>query len=400
LPVSRHTIADLQTLIDELASGPTPAQIARLKHEVGDQVAGQLLVTAGLQAKARAKLGDGIWWVTEKSLQQATPWQVARVKADWFGDQPVYDLCCGIGGDSIPLGRRGPLVGIDADPELISLAAANAKAAHVDAGFVCADVRQYPLSSSAAIHMDPDRRRDGRRTSQPDQYQPCWTEVLALIRNAPGAIVKLAPAAKVELAGLGLTHRVWISLNGSVREQSLLCGNMSAPLAASVSSRSAVVLRRDGAAASYLPQCDTTAAAQESQMPLQFMIDPDAAIRAAGLTAAFANQYQLSTLGGPAGFLTGSAAHAVPDGLAIAEPVIWVGASDDRNLRRELRRRNCYPQRIKKRGVDLDPARLQQRLRQCGEQPASLWIGRTGNRQYAVLTKPLPAGPTTANDPA
>ncbi len=397
---STHTIAHLQKLIAELAAGPTPAQIQRLKDEFGGSAASQLLTTARLQAKTREKLGKGIWWVTDKSLQQATPWQVARLKSEWFGDQPVYDLCCGIGGDSVQLGRRGPVVGIDSDAELISLAAANANAARADAAFVCADIRHYPLSSSAAIHIDPDRRSDGRRSSQPDQYQPCWADVAALVCRANSAIVKLAPAANVDVTQIGPHHRVWISLSGSVREQSLLCGEACSRFVASMASRSALIVRRDGSAARYFPQCDTTASATDCQLPRQFMIDPDAAIRAAGLTAAFANDHQLSTLGGPAGFLTGAEANAVPEGLGIVEPVIWAGASDDRNLRRELRSRNLYPQRVKKRGVDLDPGKLQQRLRRCGEQPASLWIGRTGHRQYAVLTRPFPPNPTSEENPA
>ena len=221
-----------------------------------------------------------------------------------------------------------------------------------------------------------------------------------MIRAANSVIVKLAPAANVDVSQIGLHHRVWISLSGSVREQSLLCGQACSTLAASTDSRSALIVRRDGSAASYFPHCDTTASATDCQLPGQFMIDPDAAIRAAGLTAAFANDHQLSTLGGPAGFLTGPEATVVPDRLGTVEPVIWVGASDDRNLRRELRRRNLYPQRVKKRGVDLDPAKLQHRLRQCGEQPASLWIGRTGHRQYAVLTRPFPPDPTNAENPA
>ncbi|MEM9828484.1 MAG: hypothetical protein AAF958_17985, partial [Planctomycetota bacterium] len=132
----------------------------------------------------------------------------------------------------------------------------------------------------------------------------------------------------------------------------------------------------------------------------RYLIDPHAAIRAAGLTAAFAAQHAMSFLDGAAGFLTsdhlsGDDAIAAGDDPAAGEDtwpatvgeVIWSGSADDRKLRRELRRLDVYPIRIKVRGDGPDPAVLLRRYRQLGSQPVTLWLGRCGNRRFAACTQ-------------
>ena len=378
-------------MLKQLAdSPPSPAKIKSLQRQFGNDLSRDLLTAASLQRKAREKFGVGTWWVTEKSLQQATPWQVARVKSQWFTDLSVYDLCNGIGGDTLQLAGRGPVVGIDSDRRLVSMAAANL-GARSTAAVVCADVRLYPISPAAAIHIDPDRRSDGRRSSRPESYSPSWSEVCELVGKSPAALIKLAPAASLDRSNLPENHCVFISLRGSVREQSLLLGNVRENFLAihglpADLGQSALIVDRDGHQTVFAPSVPSDIPADIDDSPGEFMIDPDAAIRAAGLTDAFAIQYGLSTLGGPAGFLTLATNAPPPKELAITERVLWIGSSDDRQLRRELRLRDFYPQRIKSRGVEFDPARLQKRLRNCGEQPITLWIGRNGPRQYAVIT--------------
>ncbi len=88
---------------------------AKLRQMVGRELAATVLATAKLQTKARAKLGDGLWWCTEKSLAQSTPRWVADVKARWLTSPIALDVCCGLGGDTIALAasaavRQPPVV--------------------------------------------------------------------------------------------------------------------------------------------------------------------------------------------------------------------------------------------------------------------------------------------------
>ena len=154
-------IEECERAIDELAAaGASPRAIVQLRRDFGESAARQLLEVAALQPKARRKFGPGTWWVTNRSLQQATPWQVAARKADWLAGCPVLDLCCGIGGDAMQFASRSRLTAIDVDPLVIAYAKANLRkvGSLQSPQFVCQDVTEIALPRDCAIHIDPDRR--------------------------------------------------------------------------------------------------------------------------------------------------------------------------------------------------------------------------------------------------
>ena len=375
--------------------------ISRLRGVLGSELAALVVSVAALQPKARRKFGPGVWWVTEKSLQQATPWQVAKLKSTWLGDRAAYDLCCGVGGDTVQLAGRGSVVAVDWDTTLVEMAAANLVQADVDLDRVqtiCSDATTIEIPARAVVHIDPDRRAGqhphGGRSSQPDQYRPAWSDVLRIIAHVDGAVVKLAPAANIDLADIAGTHRCWISLGGTVREQSLLCGSATESSGLQPGVRSAVALTSDGSACWFVPGNKNDleeSGADVRARPMGVLIDPDAAIRAAGLTEAFARQHALTILGSPSGYLTSDASPLAKSAstMAVVGDVIWSGSCDDRKLRKELRSRDVYPSVIKVRGTDHNPAVLSKRYRKCGDQPVTLWIGRTSEGVFAAITQPL-----------
>ena len=368
--------------------------VAKLRQDFGEPLADQILTSARLQSKARAKLGEGTWWVSERSLQQATAWQVARVKASWFGHDPVDDLCCGIGGDAIQLAKRGSVLAVDSDPTLIPMVAANLDQSHSSypTGVLCGDVLSLPRTSGAAVHIDPDRRPSQRRSSAPELSQPAWQNVEKLVNQTHAAIVKLAPAAEPTAETIDHWHRCWISLAGSVREQSLICGQAVDRSGQCHGGRSALVIKADGRHRWFTAETQTSdgqRCGDVADRPLAWMIDPDAAIRAAGLTEAYANQHGLKVLGKASGFLTAEDPPPLDDSAtatAVVGRVIWSGSCDDRKLRRELRARNVHPAVIKCRGTEHDPATLCKRYRSCGAQPVTLWIGRAAGRVVVAMT--------------
>ncbi|WP_146535454.1 class I SAM-dependent methyltransferase [Rubripirellula reticaptiva] len=382
-------------------AAPDAKTITRLRREWGDDLAQLMTTSAALQSKAESKLGPGPWWVSEKSLQQSTPWQVAQLKSQWFGDRTVYDLCCGIGGDAFQLARRGPVVAVDRDETVAAMAAVNlGRLGDVkNASARCDDVTQVDVPADAAIHVDPDRRAGGRRTSDPDQYEPDWSEVLRMIDHVPAAIIKLAPAAMPEIPSTMDTARLWISLSGSVREQSLLLGEVIGQSGLQSGHRAAYRAGQDGVWSRFVVSHDQIdevshyrGKSNGAQAIGECLIDPDGAIRAAGLTIAFANQNRLRLVGKPSGFLTGDESVAsliLNSGMGLVGRVIWSGAADDRKLRRELRSRNVYPETIKVRGSEHDPLALTRRYRSTGERPVTLWLSRAGERVYAAITEPI-----------
>lgn len=402
-----------------------------IRTQIGPELAGFITTVANLQTKAKLKLQapdepQRIWWGTEKSFQQATPWQVARLKSKWFANRPVFDLCCGNGGDALQLKNRGPVVAVDSDPLIAELVAANLSVEHVDhnlgvepsADFqepkadadpssqpaltsqvICSDVMNLHLPASSWINIDPDRRPDtkntntqplqagAKRISNPDHYQPCWQSVVELVLNSSGACIKLAPAANPDVTQLADSHRCWISLSGSVREQTLLYGGVLANSELPASGRSAVALKSDGSSHWFIASPEmVTQRAPITDKPQNWLVDPDAAIRAAGLTDAYAVSQQLSVLGRASGFLTGEKP-PTPEKVSISAEVLWSGSCDDRKLRRELRQRDFYPEVIKVRGTDHSPEKLTRKYRKCGQIPICLWIGRGKERVYAAFTR-------------
>lgn len=373
--------------------------MGKVRQWVGEEMAAMVMATARLQTKARAKLGDGIWWCTERSLSQATAAQVATMKARWIRSKNVFDLCCGMGSDSSAIARcletrTASMVSVDADPMLVAMASENVRmnVAGSQVSFRCGDVAACEIPSDSAIHIDPDRRNESGRKTRPDDYSPSWEIVCRIASRSDSAVIKLAPAA--ELDDEDSAHRMWISLSGTVREQTLLLGRAIESAATDLDvqlppgGRSAVAVDSSGHVSAWSRAGHGKGqgiAAEWSQKPKAYLIDPDAAIRAAGLTESFAAESGLGLLGGPSGFLTSD--EPVENGMAMCERVIWTGSCDDRKLRKTLRSLNCFPWRVKTRGVSQNPNLLEKRYRPCGEKPVTLWIGKTAKRQFAALTE-------------
>lgn len=405
----------LAPLIAEIAAAPiSPTAVQSLRRRYSGELATVILAIAAEQHRAAEKFGPGVWMVSAKAIRQATDAVVAAYKAQLLGPQPVYDLCGGVGGDALALARRGLVVTIDREPQITAMAAANLKLADARGAIaVCADVTGYRIAADAAVHIDPDRRPDQRRTVSPSNYLPSLDFVRELIDAHVAGIAKLAPAADLESEPGGALlaqrhHRQWISLDGSVREQALLAGAAIAAAGVAPGGRSAVRLQRDGGMQRFaVDACsDADLRVWDERLPrtavaAEVLVDVDPAIRAAGLSAAVAVQRGLAALGGPAGFFT--AAEPPEDrGLLQCFETLWHGPADLRQIKRQLRREHWTLQSIKVRGTGHDPAELHKRLRpepQRGKRaltppsaPAAgmtLLIGRHSQGVYAVIGRAL-----------
>ena len=399
-------------IVRELVSGQADATgkvIAELRTNHGPYWARILTEVAAIQGKATKKFPPRwqddkverdvqVWWATSRAIQQATAWNVAKLKADWFGDHEVWDLCCGAGGDACAIAMRGTLVAMDRDALLADFARENLMALSsphlIDVR--CGNVEMMSIPRDAWVHIDPDRRAvesaSNDRTVAVDGFQPDWTFVASVIEAQPAVIVKLAPATQLaEAEQAEGSHRCWISLSGSVREQTLITGDAIELTGFRPASCSAISMSADGNWHRFEPRhllTNDECRFEITGKPGRWMIDPDAAVRAALLTASFAADHRLSVLGQLSGFLTSDESELPIEvqQMAITGRVHWIGSADDRKLRRELRARDWFPQTIKCRGVSLDPAQLFRRYRDCGSTAVTLWIGKHGKRVYAAIT--------------
>lgn len=403
------------------ADGGSPSWIRSLRSRIGADAAAWVLALASQQRRAVEKFGVGVWMATEKSIAQATDRRVARYKAGWMDDRPVWDLCGGIGGDAMELARRGPLVTIDADRQISAMAAANLILDGRSQGeAIWADVTRYAIPPAVAIHVDPDRRPTGvaggrrggtaaGRVVAPQRYQPPLDQVAQWVAGqrsgspagggcVPDAVIKLAPAADLDepiAAGWfgPQLHRQWISVDGSVREQVLLCGERLLARAGVVAGqRSAVRLMNDGTVQRWAAW--GTEVAAEADRPLAFLLDVDPAVRAAGLSAAIAAHHGWRTLGSPAGFFTADSPPAARD-LVQCFTVLWSGAADAKRLRQLFASEGWWLESVKVRAAGHEPQQWMRQLRakSSAKSPrapqVTLLIGRHGRGHYAVVGQRL-----------
>lgn len=426
-PVSATELLLLADTIRRTADQPlAPAAIQSLRRRYPPHLAALIVAIAAEQRRAREKLGPGVWMVSAKAIRQATDQVVARYKASLLGSGPVFDLCSGIGGDAIALAGRGDVATIDCEPQMTAMAAANLQLARLRAAnehaaaepivsanlgqavAICADVTRYPIPDRVAVHIDPDRRPDQRRTVRPDHYQPPLEFVQQLVERRRASLVKLAPAAELagEAAGRPLTqrhHRQWISLDLSVREQALLCGEAIEAADVAAGGRSAVRLLRDGTLQRFAIgprevarletdeiRCETT------ERPPAYLFDFDPAVRGGGLSTALAEARGLAALGTAAGFF-GSSSLPQDRSLLQAFQTLWSGPADRKLLQRELRKNGWNLQSVKVRGSDHDPAQLQRALQPhkrrsdtaANSAAVTLLIGRHAGGVYAVLARAI-----------
>ena len=145
-----------------------PRAFASAMHLILEQIA---CATAG----CRNSPPPGHMFFTPVGGEQATDQWVAAYKASRFpAEVPVADLCCGIGGDLLALALRGPVTGVDRDPAVALLAAADACAVVPQATvmLVATEVESFDVGRFAAWHIDPDRRPEGRRTTRVELHEP------------------------------------------------------------------------------------------------------------------------------------------------------------------------------------------------------------------------------------
>lgn len=420
-----ETLQDFTRVLEGESSDQLATTKSRLRRDFGAETTRWLREIAGLQKKARSKLGEGVWWVTERSLAQCTAWQVARWKADVlakagaFSDSGV-DACCGLGGDTVALARASQettgqtFTAIDRDPMMIRFAERNCRTASVRMPrFVTGDVPQQIDRHADWLHADPDRRSGGRRHTNVNYYTPRLEELIANTRQRSSTLIKLAAAAHLDDTTLTRfgdqpKHRCWISLAGEVREQTLMLGKVVAIGGLPASERSAVMIDHDGSWKRFTPPAEAFSTTGDSPSrfgteidrkwkptPGDWIASPNAAIRAAGLTEAWAATHGLMMPGGPSGYGFFSD-NEVPASLwdtARAERIEWVGSADDRKLRKMFRCNGWFPEVIRVRGTGHDPQTLARAYHRCGESPVSLWLGRGPRNVFAVITRSSSLGP-------
>jgi hypothetical protein len=332
-----------------------------------------------LRSHAVAKLGDDAtrMYFTRDGLEQATRTAVARHRAARLalGGPSVVDLTCGIGGDLVAFARAGlTAAGIDLDPLRVEIARANLAALGLGGAVEVGDATTLDVRLFSTAYADPSRRSARGRTFRADDWTPAWTFVESLLTGR--ACVKVAPGIPHSLIPEGVEAE-WVSDQGEVKEAALW-----SPTLATVSRRATVIGR--GGLATLTDEDDAEA---EVGGVGAFLYEPDGAVIRAGLVTAVAAGVEGHLLDRRIAYVSGDAAYRSP--FARSYRVVDELPYREKQLRAALRERNVGALTIKKRGVDVAPEQLRQRLALRGDEAATIVLTRVAGEGTALLVEAL-----------
>lgn len=369
--------------LDRGKRAATPAVVQRLRKSIPPSRASLVLQQVALRARGRRKFdrADEMFF-TSVLLEQSTSEAISDYKASVYSAGPIADLCCGIGGDAIGLIKRGLAVTVvDRDPIAGTLTRTNSAVYGAQVAVMIVDVAECPVEAFAAWHMDPDRRPDGHRTTRVESHEPGVAVIESLWSRNPHSLMKLAPAADIPDSWLADCEREWIGEQRECKQQLIRHGD----LARHTDKHSATILDAAGSVVgSVFGQPDQPV--DFASEPGEFIYEPHAAVRAAGLVAELANQCGLRRIGLDTSYVTGDS--VAPCGTMSAFRVHDSMAFDRKRVKQQIRKLGLGHLEVKTRGAGLVPA-VEQKTLSSGEpgKPGCVFLFAVEGKVRAVLTE-------------
>lgn len=333
--------------------------LLREKCHLRSEYAAAIVQQMTLRQRAKAKFPENAdrWFFTPVGLEQATDEWVAAYKASRFPKGvPVADVCCGIGGDLAALALEHPVLGVDADPLTAAIAERNLQTvlgenfssrSRVEAITAEEFLEQARPEDFPSIHIDPDRRSEGVRTSQIFWFSPGLDVIEELLEGRKTAAVKLAPGTQVPETWLYRADQLeWISRGRECRE--LVVWFREGERHPDGAQRRATILR------SYSSEVASTicgspgVAIPAADVPGQYIYDVDSSILAADLEGELARKYGLRRFGEGTVYLTGQ--DFVDDSFVSCFEILKILPLDKKTVIQEARRLGWTNPEIKKRG--------------------------------------------------
>jgi len=364
--------------------------LGRLRKVLSAERSRLIVDQIALRRRAIGKFGTLAkqMFFTDLGLQQSTDLGIARYKAARLSPEThAVDYCCGIGGDLLALAEQTSVVGWDRSPEISCLALANLRAVDC-AGSVevqVGNVEDRTPRADEIWHLDPDRRAEGRRSTQVEWHSPGPEVVDRWLQVAPQGILKLAPAALVPERWQCKAELEWITRDRECRQLIVWFGQ----LATAAGQRRATVLKGSlDRATPMVPhsfQGDPRIVAPLASSLQKYVYEVDPSVRAAGLSGAFAVDCALAALAPGSAYLTRE--QPVDHPLLACFEVIDHLPFRVAPLKNHLQSLGIGRLEIKKRGVKVDPEQLRKQLKLQGSGSATLLIGKLGLQEIAILAR-------------
>jgi len=391
-----RSLAGEALLAAPLPADPLAAVTALRKMCDVDQAAAVMEV---LDIRRRALAGDkfptpwaGRLLGTDRLLQQASSIRLAtyvgRRLAEAAGGEAVWDLCCGLGADALGLAASGATVrAFDRSEQALLCAEHNAAVANLSdrCTFTLADVTELDLPAEAVVHIDPDRRPDGRRSASLDDCVPGAEFLAALRRDTRAGAMKLSPALSADSIAAWPTVQTEYVSEGGVCRQLVGWWGIGRP-----HDRQATVVFGDMLA----PESVSLVAGAAETAPVAeagaWIVAPDPAVIAAGATDDLAAL--LTDGGAPAwriapGLDWLSADQPVDTPLARCFELLRTVPGRRRDVAAAVHDLGGGIVEVKPRGVKLDTDAMQKALRGDDDRPLTVLWCRIGPKQQAFIAQ-------------
>jgi len=312
---------------------------------------------------------------TPLGLQQMTTDEIARYKASRLPDgiRTIADLCCGPGGDSLPLPSDIRVFGVDRDSEALRAYRHNLSVHRPTCSpdAVLADVTRFEARPGTldGIFLDPARRaiEDTHRDRDFDtEPEPGWAALTALARKFGNAVLKLGPGTRLP-EELAEEECEYIGLRDECLELSVRTGSFGRPgWVRAVELPSGAVVE-----ATVADREDSFGNVQE---PGAWFYEPVKSVVRSHLFGIVAARHGLWQLDARTAYLSGS--EAVDSPLLKRYRVVKILPVDERVLRAELAAEDIGTVEIKKRGLDIVPEEWRKKLKPKGAHATTLVFTR------------------------
>ena len=340
-------------------------------------------VTAQMALRSRAiqKFGNfaNRMLFSRESLEMATRLEISSHHATRFvsaGVSSILDAGCGIGGDSLAFAGAGlEVVAVESNEVIAALAAFNLQPFE-NARVENANVTEIDLSESDALWFDPSRRDGVKRSRNHQDWEPPLSWILKQTSDRSSGI-KLAPGTDRAIIPTDREAQ-WVSFKGETLQMILWSGNA----ARSGVARSALVLKESGGTEIVGPHDSP----DEPSGPLgEFLHEPDGAVIRARLIGDLARTHGANMIDSQIAYIT--SASPIESALVQSFRVLDYRPYSTKNIRELVRGANLRTLEIKKRGIDLDPAKLRRTLPLDGQEHGTLILTRLEGVKTAILAR-------------
>ncbi|MHC4442931.1 MAG: THUMP-like domain-containing protein [Planctomycetota bacterium] len=359
----------------------TPSAIARWRQKLQHNLVAAAWNQVIFRAKAKAKFSQADRMLFDRvGLEQATDELIAKHKAKRFDNlSNVADLCCGIGGDASALAENRQLTAVDFSPIRAAIAEHNARTYGQTIKTIVGDVN-FDLPEAEAIHIDPDRRQEKKRSHQPEESSPGLDVIRRIVEHYHHAAVKLSPGTTFNILGFDAEIEV-ISHNRECKQAVAWTGRFKQ------------AYRR----ATVLPSGESISATKNEKIdwpqphpvtPEKLLFEPDPAVIRANLVGKLAHLFDLSPIDERIAYLTGD--QNVDTSMLKAFRVIDSCDFSAKRIRQWLNKHDIGRVDLKTRGFAAQPEEIDKHLKKLsGKKQAVLFLTRVNKKPLAILTERL-----------